>query len=143
MRISRSRLLAGSMAVVLLLFAHGTRGAFPVSAQTGEEEIHELDEDMESPRLLREVRPKYTDEAEGAGLEGTVVLEVVVRSDGRAYDFQVERGLGMGLDEEAVAAVKQWRFRPAMRDGEPVAIRGTVEVSFGRMPGPSSFFPRR
>jgi len=56
-------------------------------------------------------------------------------------NFQVERALGKGLDEKAIEAVKQWRFRPAMKDGEPVAIRATIEVSFGKMPSPSNVFP--
>ena len=143
MRKSRSRWLVGSMAGVLLLFACLTRGVSPLSAQTAEEQIYELTEDMELPRLVREVRPEYSGEAEEAGLEGTGVLKVVVRSDGRADNFQVDRGLGMGLDEKAIAAVEQWRFRPAMKDGEPVAIRATIEVSFGKMPSPSNVFPRQ
>jgi outer membrane biosynthesis protein TonB len=58
-----------------------------------------------SPRLHRKVEPEYSEEARKARLEGNVVLNVMVGSDGKASDLQVLHGLGMGLDENAVAAV--------------------------------------
>jgi TonB family protein len=59
------------------------------------------------------VDPEYSDEAYTAKREGTVVLSLVVQKDGTATDVRAVRSLGLGLDEKAVAAVKNWRFRPA------------------------------
>ena len=56
---------------------------------------------------------------------------MVVMPDGRATNIRVEKGLGMGLDERAVEAVKQWRFKPALGpDGKPVAVALTIELTF-------------
>jgi TonB family protein len=82
------------------------------------------------PVLLSQVQASYTDLAREARLEGTVKLQATVLQDGTLNDIQVVQGLGMGLDEAAVAAVRQWRFRPAMRNGEPVATRLGFEVNF-------------
>jgi protein TonB len=79
---------------------------------------------------LSQVQASYTDLAREARLEGTVKLQATVLQDGTLNDIQVVQGLGMGLDEAAVAAVRQWRFRPAMRNGEPVATRLGFEVNF-------------
>ena len=54
----------------------------------------------------------------------------MVGSDGRVHDVRVQRTLGMGLDERAVEAVKRWKFEPARKDGQPVAVQVNVEVRF-------------
>ncbi len=69
------------------------------------------------PTLLREVKPDYTEEARRRGVRGEVVMEIVVRRDGSVGDVKVLQGLGYGLDERAVAAVKQWKFSPATLQG--------------------------
>jgi TonB family protein len=76
------------------------------------------------------VNPEYSDEARAARYSGTVVLEIVVRKDGTVDVVRVVRPLGLGLDEQAVKAVKQWRFKPGMRDGQPVDVTLHMEVSF-------------
>ena len=85
---------------------------------------------IEPPRLLREVRPNYTEEGRRRRIEGEVDLEVVVDRDGRATNIRVVRGLGAGLDQQAVAAVRQWRFAPARRNGAPVDVVVDVSVDF-------------
>lgn len=82
------------------------------------------------PRLLREVKPDYTDEARRRGLSGEVVLEIVVQRNGSVGDVRVLQGLGGGLDARAVAAVRQWRFEPATRRGTPVDVMVEVAVEF-------------
>lgn len=82
------------------------------------------------PGLLREVRPDYTEEARRRGLEGDVVLEIVVRADGSVGPVTVLQGLGGGLDQRASAAVRQWRFSPARRYGTPVDVIVEVAVEF-------------
>lgn len=82
------------------------------------------------PGLLREVRPDYTEDARRRGVEGDVVLEIVVRADGSVGNVKVLRGLGSGLDQRAAEAVRQWRFSPARRFGTPVDVMVEVAVEF-------------
>ena len=82
------------------------------------------------PRLLREVKAGYTEEARVRNLAGEVVLEIVVRRDGSVSDVKVISGLPSGLNERAVAAVRQWRFAPATRHGQPVDVIVEVAVEF-------------
>jgi protein TonB len=85
---------------------------------------------IEPPRLLREVKAQYTEDARTRGVTGDVVLEIVIRSDGSVGDVKVLRGLGFGLDDRAVAAVRNWKFSPARRLGTPVDVIVEVEVEF-------------
>jgi TonB family protein len=85
---------------------------------------------IEPPRLVREVKADYTDEARRRNLTGDVVLEIVVRRDGSVGDVTVLQGLGSGLDQRAIAAVRQWRFEPARRRGAPVDVIVEVAVEF-------------
>ena len=85
---------------------------------------------IDPPRLLREVKAEYTDEARRRGITGDVVLEIVVKRDGTVGDVTIMQGRGAGLDQRAVAAVRQWRFSPARRRGEPVDVIVEVAVEF-------------
>ncbi|MBI3262925.1 MAG: energy transducer TonB [Acidobacteria bacterium] len=85
---------------------------------------------IEPPRLVREIKPDYTDEARRRNLEGEVGLEIVIRRDGSVSDVRVIKGLGAGLDQRAVDAVRQWRFAPARRLGSPVDVVVEVAVEF-------------
>jgi protein TonB len=86
-----------------------------------------------SPVLIESsgVKPIYPEAALRAGLEGLVVLEAIVDERGRVgHDVKVVRSLGHGFDEAAVAAVRQWRFRPATRDGKPIKVRRIFPILF-------------
>jgi TonB family protein len=85
-----------------------------------------------TPVLLREVKPQYTSDAMRAKIQGTVLVECVVNKDGTVGDVQVVRSLDsvFGLDQEAVKAAKQWRFRPGTRLGEPVPVLITIQLDF-------------
>ena len=85
---------------------------------------------IQPPKLLREVKADYSEEARRRGISGDVILEIVVRQDGRVGDITVLRGLGAGLDQRATAAVRQWLFSPAMRMGTPVDVLVEVAVEF-------------
>jgi TonB family protein len=82
------------------------------------------------PRLVREVKPDYTEDARQRNVEGEVVMEIVVRQDGSVGDIKIIDGLGYGLNERAMAAVRQWRFSPAQRRGAPVDVLVEVAVEF-------------
>ena len=85
---------------------------------------------IEAPRLLKEVKAIYTDDARRRGITGDVDLEIVVKSDGTVGDVRVLRGLDTGLDQRAIAAVREWRFAPARRQGAPVDVIVQVSVEF-------------
>ena len=84
------------------------------------------------PVVVRQVQAHYTPAAMGARLEGTVVLQSVVLVDGTVGDVRVIQSLDTehGLDEQAIAAMKQWIFKPGRRDGKPVAVRIHCEMTF-------------
>ena len=85
---------------------------------------------IQPPRLLSEVKPDYTEDARRRGIEGEVVLEIVVRRDGRVGEVRVLRGLGAGLDQQAIQAVRRWTFAAASRKGRPVDVIVEVAVEF-------------
>jgi TonB family protein len=84
------------------------------------------------PDLIHRTPPQYSAEAMRAKLQGVAVLSGVVGVDGTLHDIRVVRSLdaAFGLDREAIACVKQWRFRPGTRQGKPVAVYVTIEVAF-------------
>ena len=85
-----------------------------------------------TPELLQEVKPAYTAEAMRAKVQGSVYLECVVRQDGSTGDCRVVRSLDptFGLDQEAIRAARQWRFKPGTRLGQPVPVLVTIELMF-------------
>ena len=84
------------------------------------------------PQLVQEVQPNYTAEAMRAKMQGVVLLECVVLPDGTVGDVKIAKSLdkAFGLDEEAIKAARQWRFRPGRRFGEPVPVFVTIELTF-------------
>jgi len=83
-----------------------------------------------APRAIYKPDPEYSEEARKAKYQGTVVLDLIVDASGRPRGLKVERGLGMGLDEKALEAVRTWKFEPAEKNGKPVAVAISVEVEF-------------
>jgi protein TonB len=85
-----------------------------------------------TPVLLREVKPSYTSDAMRAKVQGSVLLECLVRPDGSVGDVRVVRSLDsmFGLDLEAMKAARQWRFRPGLRLGESVPVLITIQLDF-------------
>ena len=81
-------------------------------------------------QILSKPTPVYTDEARAMKIEGEVALEVEFMATGEVKVMRIVRGLGHGLDESAIRAVKGVRFKPALRDGQPVAVRTTVNIVF-------------
>jgi TonB family protein len=85
---------------------------------------------VSAPRALETPDPEYSEEARKAKYQGTCVLWLIVDPDGKPRDIKVARALGMGLDQKAIEAVRNWRFSPAMKDGRPVPVQINVEVNF-------------
>jgi len=83
-----------------------------------------------TPVVIEKTDPEYTEEARNAKVEGAVVLQVEIATDGRAGNIHVVKSLGYGLDEKAIECVRQWRFRPAVKHGTRVRVPATIEVAF-------------
>ena len=85
---------------------------------------------MSAPQVLFQPEPEFSEEARKAKAAGNVLVYLQVDENGRPQHVRVLRGIGMGLDEKAVAAVRQYRFKPAMKNGRPVAVEMNVDVTF-------------
>lgn len=92
--------------------------------------IYKAGGDVTPPEVFYRPEPEYTEKARKAKLQGSVALSFVVGIDGRATDIKVVRGLGLGLDEQAVKALKRWKFKPGYKDGKPVDVSVTVAMTF-------------
>ncbi|MGC1450157.1 MAG: energy transducer TonB [Candidatus Sulfotelmatobacter sp.] len=82
------------------------------------------------PRPIYKPDPEFSEEARKAKYQGVCTLGMIVGVDGRPTNIRVLSSLGMGLDEKAIEAVKNWKFEPAMKDGHPVRVEIAVEVDF-------------
>jgi TonB family protein len=95
-------------------------GVYKISAAAG----------MTPPKPLQSPQPEYSEEARIAKIQGTVYISLEVGPDGLARNIQVLQGIGLGLDESAVEAIRQWIFQPGTKDGQPVTVAASVEVNF-------------
>lgn len=84
------------------------------------------------PAVTKQIQPQYTPEAMANRIEGRVGLSTVVLADGKVGEVKVTRSLDSvhGLDESAVKAMKQWEFKPGTKDGKPVAVRVSIDMTF-------------
>jgi TonB family protein len=101
----------------------------PSPKPTSDESIEPMAGSLRPTILYRE-KAKYTDKARNNGIEGTVVLQVVFHRYGILTAINVIRGLPDGLTENAIEAAKKIRFQPAMKDGQPISVRGVLEFDF-------------
>ena len=85
---------------------------------------------VSAPKPLFTPEPEYSEDARNAKLQGIVLISMVVDPSGRTTHIKVLRPLGLGLDEKAMEAVRRWMFAPGKKDGKPVAVAATAEVSF-------------
>jgi len=85
---------------------------------------------VSAPQLIHSVEPEFTEDARRANYQGSVSIKLIVDSQGNPQDVRLESHLGMGLDEKAIEAVRQYRFRPAMYQGHPVSVQIVVDVDF-------------
>jgi TonB family protein len=85
---------------------------------------------VSAPKVISSPDPEYPEEARRQGIEGAVRLWLIVDDQGRPREIKVAKQVGYGFDQEAVRAVREWRFKPAMKDGKPVAVQINVEVNF-------------
>jgi TonB family protein len=118
---------AGKAAVGFLLLV--SAGCASLNAR-GPQKVYKIGGDVSAPTLLTKVEPEYPDSARAEKLQGTTVLAVTIGTDGIPGDIRVARSLQQDFDANAIVAVRQWRFRPAIREGAPVAVNAQVEINF-------------
>lgn len=82
------------------------------------------------PKLVNYTRPVYSDEARRRDVEGVVTVQAEFDTDGGFRFLRVVKGLGYGLDESALEAIKKWRFTPAYRDGQRISIVAQIDITF-------------
>jgi protein TonB len=105
-----------------------TLGSAAISAV--QEPVYKSSDGVTLPRVIKEVKPRYSQSALQAKVQGTVWLRAVVQSDGSVGDVEVVRALEESLDAEAIKAAKAWEFAPGTREGKPVAVEITIELTF-------------
>jgi TonB family protein len=123
----------GSLCVAFALFLLcpvAGRAADDNKAKEPDEQVYELTADMTPPKLVRRVDPEYSPGSKGVRVEGSVLIGTVITSRGIPKDPHVVRSLDKDVDQVAVDAVKQWLFSPAKKDGKPVAVNVTIEITF-------------
>jgi periplasmic protein TonB len=82
------------------------------------------------PAFLFRLEPEYSEAAHKVKLQGDISLNLIVEPDGKVSGVRILRPLGMGLDEQAIGAVMQWRFKPGTKDGKAVRVSAQVTVNF-------------
>lgn len=85
---------------------------------------------VSAPQLIHSVEPEFTDDARRANYQGDVSIKLIVDSQGNPQDVRLASHLGMGLDEKALEAVRQYRFKSAMYQGHPVSVQIVINVAF-------------
>jgi TonB family protein len=85
---------------------------------------------VSEPHVIHSVEPEFTPEARQANFQGDVAIELIVDAQGNPQDIRVTRHLGMGLEQKAIDAVRQYKFHPAMYQGHPVAVQIVIDVDF-------------
>jgi periplasmic protein TonB len=123
----RARILISSVALLMC-------GVVGVRAQ--EPPPHKPGGDVKPPVLVKEFKPKYTPATMRAGVQGNVVLDVVVKADGSVGDVKVTKPLHPELDEQAISTVRKWQFKAGTKGGEPVPVLVEIEMTFTLRKGP-------
>jgi TonB family protein len=103
----------------------------------GDEIYHVKKDDVLPPRPTYTPEPEFSEEARHARFQGVVVMTVVVNKTGNIVRIKLARAVGKGLDENAMEELKTWRFEPATRKGQPVAVEMNIEVAFNLYSKPS------
>ncbi len=93
-------------------------------------QVYPVGGDVSIPRRLSTPQPRFTTIARAARVQGAVTLKAIIDDEGGVTVVEILKGLPMGLTEMAVATVEQWKFKPAVREGEPVAVDYTLAMNF-------------
>ena len=120
------RNLVRVMAVAMALTFVGS-GALVVAA--GQQAPVRVGGSVKEPKKIKDVKPVYPEDAKAAGVQGVVIIEAVIGTDGKVVEVKALRPVPM-LDDAALDAVRQWEYTPTLLNGEPVSVIMTVTVNF-------------
>jgi len=128
----KAALSFAGIAFCLLAGGRAAVWSFPLqAAQAGNpEKVYRVGNGVTAPAVVYKRHPSYTQEAKEGGLQGVVNLSAEILPDGTTRNIQVVTSLDPGLDAEAIAALREWHFRPATKDGNPVTVSTTIEFHF-------------
>jgi protein TonB len=115
--------------VVAFLFGSGVEFAQDQPDKTSDT-VYDVGNDVTAPRAIYMPNPEYSESARKKKINGTVALAMIVTAEGKVRDLKVIKSLDKGLDKQALAAVSTWRFEPATKDGKPVAVHLSTDVTF-------------
>lgn len=121
------------LSVCLLLVQGVSQTIDPGTEMTvggSKETVYKVGYGVKPPIATYTPKAEYSEEARSKGVSGDVVLGLVVTSKGEVKNLHVTKSLGSGLDEKAIEAVRQWKFKPATKDGKPVSVMVAVDVAF-------------
>lgn len=127
---SRRNLIRTAAAFAVVLAGFATIGLKNSRAQAAPDHVYTMADGVKSPSVLYKVDPEYSEQARIDKVAGTVLLNVVIGTDGLAHDISIVKGVGSGLDEKAIEALTKWHFQPGTLNGEPVAVRASIEINF-------------
>lgn len=116
-------------AALLALLGHAAP-ALPQEAPRAEGPPYRVGGEVTRPEIIFQTKPVYTEIARRSRVTGTVIVEAIIDEHGDVKDVRVLKGLPMGLSEAAVEAIKAWKFKPATREGVPVAVYYVLTVNF-------------
>ncbi len=116
--------------MTLLLAGRLVAAAEPVDG------IYKMGPDVTPPKIKKNVDPNYPEEYRQERLSGVVKLQCVINTEGVAVDIEVLQSFNAAFDHNAIAALRQWRFEPAKRNGVVVPVRVKFEISFRYLDGP-------
>jgi protein TonB len=120
-----------SIIAVIAMVSYFVAGPVTAYAPQGAQgPVYKSGDGIVMPVVVKEVKPQYTAKAREAGVQGTVVLECVVETDGTVGSVTVTKPLDDDLDQEAVKAARQWTFEPGKKDGKAVRVQITLEMTF-------------
>ena len=118
-------------ATVTVNYTFGEAGPQEPDAESGGvTSLRKIGGGVSAPMVIYQVAPEYSPEAKKVKFTGIVLVNLIVDENGLPQNVHVLRGVGMGLDDSAMAAVKQYRFKPAMEGGKPVPVELNIEVNF-------------
>jgi TonB family protein len=128
------RLILAVSVVAMTTIATTSKVPITVTLAAQADKVYKPGEDagITLPQVLKEVKPAYTAEAMQAKIQGSVWLTVVVLANGDVGDVTVSKSLDKeyGLDQEAINATRQWKFKPGTRNSKPVPVEITIEMTF-------------
>ena len=125
-------LLFHAMVIALLVLIPGGGALLAQDApQKSSDKVYQgQGKGMTLPKVVHQVEPEYADRSRKKKIQGTVTMSIVVTAEGNVRDAEVTTSLDKDLDQKALECVRKWKFDPATKDGQPVAMHIAIEMNF-------------